>query len=188
MAAYAMRHYGIDSWRLQGPHVIVEHYTASDSFSSAWNSFASNTPDPELHELPGDCAHFIVDRDGTIYQLVRLNTMCRHTVGLNYTAIGIEHVGTSDQQILHDRRQLHASLRLTLWLAQHFRIRLANIIGHNESLGSPYHRELYAPWRCQTHADWKRADMTIYRRDLRRLARRYGLKLGPGPRLRPTGC
>jgi beta-N-acetylhexosaminidase len=188
MAAYAKRHYGIDTWRLQGPHVIVEHYTASDSFSSAWNNFASDTPDPELHELPGDCAHFIVDRDGTIYQLVRLNTMCRHTVGLNYTAIGIEHVGTSDQQILHDRRQLQASLRLTLWLAQRFHVKLANIIGHNESLSSPYHRELYAPWRCQTHADWKRAGMTIYRRDLRRLAARYGLKLGPGPRLRPTGC
>jgi N-acetylmuramoyl-L-alanine amidase len=188
MAGYAKRHYGIDTWRLQGPHVIVEHYTGSDSFSSAWNTFASNTPDPELHELPGDCAHFIVDSDGTIYQLVPLNTMCRHTVGLNYTAIGIEHVGTSDQQILHDRRQLDASLRLTLWLAQRFHIELANIIGHNESLSSRYHRELYAPWRCQTHADWQRADMTIYRRDLRRLAGRYGLALGPGPPLRPTRC
>ena len=188
MAAYAKHHYGIDTWRLQGPHVIVEHYTASDSFSAAWNTFAADTPDPELHELPGDCAHFIIDRDGTIYQLVRLNTMCRHTVGLNYTAIGIEHVGTSDQQILHDRKQLRASLRLTLWLAQRFHIKLANIIGHNESLSSPYHRERYAPWRCQTHQDWKRADMIIYRTDLRRLAAKYGIRLGPQPRLRSTGC
>jgi N-acetylmuramoyl-L-alanine amidase len=188
MAAYATRHYGIDTWRLQGPHVIVEHYTASNSFSAAWNAFAADTPDPELHELPGDCAHFIIDRDGGIYQLVRLNTMCRHTVGLNYTALGIEHVGTSDQQILHDRKQLAASLRLTLWLAQRFRIKLANIIGHNESLSSPYHRERYAPWRCQTHQDWKRADMMIYRDDLRRLAAKYGIRLGPQPRLRPTGC
>ena len=35
----------------------------------------------------------MIDRDGTIYQLVPLAIMCRHTVGLNYTAIGIEHVG-----------------------------------------------------------------------------------------------
>jgi N-acetylmuramoyl-L-alanine amidase len=188
MAAYAKRHYGIDTWRLQGPHVIVEHYTASNSFSAAWNAFDADTPDPELHELPGDCAHFIIDRDGAIYQLVRLNTMCRHTVGLNYTALGIEHVGTSDKQILHDRKQLAASLRLTLWLAQRFRIKLANIIGHNESLSSPYRRERYAPWRCQTHQDWKRADMMIYRDDLRRLAAKYGIRLGPQPRLRPTGC
>ena len=35
MAAYARRHYGINSWRLQQPHVIVEHYTVSSTFSSA---------------------------------------------------------------------------------------------------------------------------------------------------------
>ena len=32
-AAYAQRHYGIDTWRLEHPHVIVEHYTASNSFA-----------------------------------------------------------------------------------------------------------------------------------------------------------
>ena len=63
--------------------MIVEHYTAADSFSSAWDTFARDTPDGELGELPGTCAHFVVDRDGTIYQLVPLTTMCRHTVGLN---------------------------------------------------------------------------------------------------------
>ena len=94
--------------------------------------------------------------------------MCRHTVGLNYTAIGIEHVGTSDAQILHDPQQLAASLKLTLWLMTQFHISLGNVIGHSESLTSPYHRELYAPWRCQTHADWLHADMTMYRTGSRR--------------------
>ena len=84
MAAYAQRHYGIRTWRLTAPKVIVEHYTASDSFSSAYNTFAADVADSELHELPGTCAHFVIDRDGTIYQLVALTTMCRHTVGLNY--------------------------------------------------------------------------------------------------------
>ena len=187
-AAYAKRHYGIDAWRLQRPHVIVAHYTSSNSFSSTWNAFAANRPDTELGELPGDCAHFVIDTDGTIYQLVPLSVMCRHTVGLNYTAIGIEHVGTSDQQILHNRRQLQASLSLTLWLMQRYHITLANVIGHNESLSSPYHRELYAPWRCQTHGDWNRADMLVYRNDLRALDRRYGLRLGRQPERRPTHC
>src|SRR4051812_37907048 len=99
-AAYAARHYGLRTWRLTHPHVIVEHYTASTSFSAAWNTFGRDTPDVELHELPGTCAHFVIDGDGTIYQLVPLGTICRHTVGLNWTAIGIEHVGTSDAQIL----------------------------------------------------------------------------------------
>jgi N-acetylmuramoyl-L-alanine amidase len=186
MAAYAKRHYGLSTWRLRHPHVIVEHYTASDSFSSAWNTFAANAPD--LGELPGDCAHFVIDRDGTVYQLVRLDTMCRHTVGLNWTAFGIEHVGTSDAEILSDPRQLDASLRLTLWLMATYGIQLRNVIGHNESLTSPYHRERVASWRCQTHADWNRADMRVYRADLARLARRYGVPLGPAARPVTPSC
>jgi N-acetylmuramoyl-L-alanine amidase len=168
MAAYAEKHYGIHSWRLH-PRVIVEHYTASNSFSAAWNTFAANTPDPELHELPGDCAHFIIDRNGRIYQLVRLDVMCRHTVGLNYVAIGIEHVGTSDAEILHDRAQLRSSLELTAWLVDRFHIKIRNVIGHNESLSSPYHKELYKQWAHQTHADWNHADMDVYRAKLRAL-------------------
>jgi N-acetyl-anhydromuramyl-L-alanine amidase AmpD len=170
-AAYAERHYGLRTWRLAQPHVIVEHYTANDSFSATWNTFASDAPDPELHEEPGTCAHFVVDTDGTIYQLVPLSTICRHTVGLNWTAIGIEHVGTSDSSILRNPRQLAASQRLTLWLMSRFHISLPNVIGHSESLTSPYHRERYAAWRCQTHGDWTHADMDLYRAKLRALAR-----------------
>jgi beta-N-acetylhexosaminidase len=167
-AQYAQRHYGIDSYVLH-PKVIVEHYTATTTFSSAWNTFAADVPDPELGELPGTCAHFIVDRDGTIYQLVPLDVMCRHTVGLNYAAIGIEHVGTSDGEILQDAAQMRSSLELTAWLMWRYHISLANVIGHSESLTSPYHKELYAPWRRQTHADWQHADMNVYRARLRAL-------------------
>jgi N-acetylmuramoyl-L-alanine amidase len=180
--AYARRHYDLDTWHLVHPHVIVEHYTGTNSFESAYNTFASDTPDAELGELPGTCAHFVVDQDGTIYQLVRLSTMCRHTVGLNWTAFGIEHVGTSDREILDNSAQLSASLSLTLWLMSAYDIQLRNVIGHNESLTSRYHRENYRPWRCQTHGDWRRADMQIYRAALARRARRFGVPLGPSAR------
>ena len=162
MADYAQRHYGIHSWRLS-PKVIVEHVTATSTFSSAYNTFSRDVPDAELHQLPGTCAHFIIDRDGTIYQLVPLNVMCRHTVGLNYVAIGIEHVGLSDAQVLGDAAQMRSSLALTAWLMGRFHIAMKNVIGHNESLSSPFHKELYAPWRNQTHADWKKPDMEVYR-------------------------
>jgi beta-N-acetylhexosaminidase len=170
-AAYAKRHYGIDDFHLRHPHVIVEHVTVTSTFAQAFNTFSPDVPDRELHELPGTCVHFVVDRDGTIYQLVRLSIMCRHTVGLNWTAIGIEHVGFSDAQILHDRRQLAASLKLTRWLRCRYGIAVKNVIGHSESLSSPYHRERVARVRNQTHADWSHADMRVYRR---RLARQGG--------------
>jgi beta-N-acetylhexosaminidase len=166
MAAYAKRHYGLSTYRLKDPHVIVEHYTVTSTFQQTWNTFAPDRPDAELHELPGTCSHFVIDRAGTIYQLVPLSTMCRHTVGLNYTAIGIEHVGSSDAEILSDPRQIAASLRLTRWLRCRYGIGVPNVIGHNESLSSPYHRENVARLRTQTHGDWTHADMTTYRRQL----------------------
>jgi N-acetylmuramoyl-L-alanine amidase len=164
MRAYAMRHYGIGDYHLAQPRVIVEHFTGNESYSATFNTFAPDVPDSELHELPGVCSHFVIDRDGTIHQLVPLGLMCRHTVGLNWTAIGIEHVGKSDAEVLHDRAQLQASLRLTRWLQARFQIATRDVIGHNESLSSPYHRERVARLRTQTHDDFNRADMQVYRR------------------------
>lgn len=166
MAAYAQRHYGIADYHLRHPKAIVEHYTAGPTAASAIATFTPDVADSELHELPGVCAHFVIDRDGTIYQLVPVAIMCRHTVGLNYTAIGIEHAGFSDQDVLNNPRQLASSLALTRWLRCRYGIPVANIIGHNESLSSPYHHELVASLRTQTHGDWTRADMNIYRSKL----------------------
>jgi beta-N-acetylhexosaminidase len=171
MAAYARRHYGINTYRLRAPKVIVEHVAQSPTFAATYNTFAPDVPDVELHELPGVCSHFVIDTDGTIYQLVSLRLMCRHTVGLNHTAIGIEHVGTSDQQVLANRRQLTASLALTRYLRCHYRVRLADVIGHNESLTSPFHHERVARLRTQTHADMNHAHMQTYRRALGRACR-----------------
>jgi N-acetylmuramoyl-L-alanine amidase len=160
--AYAKRHYGTATHTLR-PKVIVQHFTASGTFASAFNTFAANAPDVELHERPGVCSHFIVDKDGTIYQLVSLRLICRHTVGLNDRAIGIEHVGFSDAEILGRRRQIRASLRLTRWLQARYGIRTRDVIGHAESLSSPYHHERVARLRRQTHGDFARPAMRRYR-------------------------
>jgi N-acetylmuramoyl-L-alanine amidase len=172
MAAYVRRHYDSfmkPTWRLVDPHVIVIHYTDSPSFGSTFNTFAADVPDPELHELPGTCAHFVIDQAGAIHQLVSLGIMCRHTVGLNWTAIGIEHVGYRDAQVLGDHKQISASLKLVRWLRCRFHIPIRDVIGHNESLSSPYHREDVPSLRSQTHSDFNHADMQIYRGRLRRL-------------------
>ena len=95
--------------------------------------------------------------------------MCRHTVGLNYIAIGIEHVGRSDAQVLGNPRQMAASLRLTRMLQGKYGITTRNVIGHNESLSSPFHRERVARLRTQTHADFPKPAMDVYRRRLGRL-------------------
>jgi N-acetylmuramoyl-L-alanine amidase/Zinc carboxypeptidase len=169
MADYAERHYGIHDFRLRDPKVIIEHYTATSSFAPVFDYFSRNERDPELNELPGVCSHYVIDRDGTIYRLVPTSIMCRHTVGLNWTAIGIEHVGESDAQVMGNRRQLAASLRLTRALQGRFGIATRNVIGHNENRESPFHRERVARLRTQTHADFPKAVMDGYRRRLNAL-------------------
>jgi N-acetylmuramoyl-L-alanine amidase len=159
---YARRHAGVDTHLLRDPKVVVQHFTASNSFSSAFATFASNAPN--LGERPGVCTHFVIDRDGTIHQLVPLALMCRHVVGLNHVAIGIEHVGTSDAQVMGNRRQLDASLRLTRWLQARERIATRDVIGHAESLSSRFHHERVASWRRLTHEDFQPRAMRRYRR------------------------
>lgn len=169
MAAYSERHYGEHEWRLRHPRVIVEHIAVTGSAAAVYNTFAPDTPDVELGELPNVCSHFVIGSSGRIFQLVNLRTRCRHTVGLNWTAIGIEHVGYADSDLLGNPRELHASLQLTQYLRCHFGIKIKNVIGHAESLSSPFHRELVPSLRTQTHGDMVHASMRVYRRRLRRL-------------------
>jgi N-acetylmuramoyl-L-alanine amidase len=166
MRAYARRHYDINSYVLTKPKVIVEHVAVASSAAATRNTFVPDRPDPELNELPGTCSHFVVDRDGTTYQLVSLKLMCRHTVGLNYTSFGIEHVGSSDAQVMGNSRQLAASLRLTRWLRCRYGIATANVIWHNENRSSRYHRERVARLRDQTHGDFTASTMRSYRSKL----------------------
>jgi N-acetylmuramoyl-L-alanine amidase len=169
MATYSQRHYGERTWRLKRPRVIVEHWAEAGSAAAVYNTFAPDVPDPELHELPNVCAHFVVSGSGRIYQLVSLGIRCRHTVGLNWTAIGIEHTGFSDGEVLANRRQMRASLRLSRYLRCRFQIKLRSVIGHAESLSSPYHRERVASLRGQTHGDWRHRSMQVYRHRLQQL-------------------
>jgi N-acetylmuramoyl-L-alanine amidase len=169
MAAYSERHYGTYQWRLRAPKVIVEHMAVTSTAAAVYNTFAPDVPDVELHELPNVCSHFVISGSGRVFQLVNLRTRCRHTVGLNWTAIGIEHAGFADSDVLDDPNQFHASLRLTQYLRCHFGIPVHDVIGHAESLSSPYHHELVPSLRTQTHGDWRHSSMRVYRRALRQL-------------------
>jgi N-acetylmuramoyl-L-alanine amidase len=169
MAAYSKHHYGQYKWRLNNPQLIVEHYAAAGSISAIFNTFRTDQPDVEFHELPNVCSHFAVSATGDVYKFVPPTIRCRHVVGLNYTAIGIEHVGFSDQDILNRPAQLNGSLQFTQWLRCRFGIPVSQVIGHNESLSSPFYKELDPRFQGQTHGDWNYADMQIYRSDLTKL-------------------
>lgn len=186
MARYSKRHYGGKAFKLTNPRVIVEHFTDGPTMMSAWWTMANNTPN--LGERPGVCAHFIIDPKGRIYSIVPVRLRCRHTIGLNQTAIGIEHVGFSDHQVMSRHRQHRASQRLTLWLMARFDIPVKNVIGHGESLMSPLRHEKYKSWKCNTHVDFSHPTMRRYRHQIRAKAKAQGIRTGSKPHWVDIGC
>lgn len=176
MANYSHRHYGKRTWRLRDPRVIVLHYTATSTYGPVHNTFAANSP--ALGERPGVCAQFVVEKDGTIHQLTRLNVRCRHTVGLNHTAIGIEMVQQSkpsthgsDRAILNRKRQIRAATRLTAWLKQRYRIGMKDVIGHAMANGSRHFKDREG-WR-NDHVDWLESDVRKYRKIVAKVIRKH---------------
>lgn len=93
---YQFKHYGIQSESIQiEPRMIVLHWTETRNLIDAFASFNSPLLNsrPELPDKLNVSAQYLVDRDGTIYQLMPADWMARHVIGLNHSSIGIENVG-----------------------------------------------------------------------------------------------
>ncbi len=135
------------------PKVIVVHYTAGTTLQGAFNTFAPETlggrPDLEGAGALNVGIQFIVDYDGTIYQVQPDNYFGRHCIGLNHSAIGIENIGRGDiteaglrGETQNDYRltaeQLQSNAHLIRYLKSKYP-EIAILIGHSE------YRELEAP-------------------------------------------
>ena len=71
---------------------------------------------------------YLVDRDGTVYQLMPDNWMARHVIGLNYSSIGIENVGTLGDLT---EAQLKANIELIRQIKRNHPA-IEYLIGHSE--------------------------------------------------------
>lgn len=68
--------------RLAKVKYIVCHHTGTDSVNSTIDWFMSKTSQRS--------AHFVIDKDGTIYQMVELERAAWHCKGNNQNSVGIE--------------------------------------------------------------------------------------------------
>jgi len=164
MAAYSLRHYGSSTATLD-PSLVVLHFTASttDPFGGFAIDAAAAGPAGSKKELPGTCAHFVVLQNGTIEQFVPLNLMCRHTIGLNDQAIGIEMVEkTSVSAIFHRPLQINAALKLVAALGTALNIDNAHVIGHASANAYPTFHDL-AGWK-NDHTDWNATQVQRFRK------------------------
>jgi hypothetical protein len=116
------------------PKMIILHWTGIPSFTSTWNYFNRTRAEAGRAELAAAgevnvSAQFLVDRDGTIYQLMPENWMARHCIGLNHVAIGVENVGDGEKSPLTPA-QVKANAALVRYLAARYPI--THLIGHME--------------------------------------------------------
>jgi N-acetyl-anhydromuramyl-L-alanine amidase AmpD len=116
------------------PRAIVLHYTVIDSAKETLDYFDSVRVDTERAGLTGAgavnvSAHFLVDRDGTIYRLQPETRFARHCIGLNHLAIGIENVGDAAKCPLTDAQAV-TNAALIRDLAARFPI--THLLGHFE--------------------------------------------------------
>ena len=146
--------------------MIVLHFTAGATWTSARDTFVADVVN--LGELPGTCSHYVIDRDGTVYSLVPVTIRCRHTIGLNDQAIGIEMVqpagpsgAWADQQILARPAQVGAALSLVRQLQATYGIPTSSVIGHAMANGDPHFHDRLG-WR-NDHVDWQAPDVAQFR-------------------------
>ncbi|HUR37026.1 MAG TPA: peptidoglycan recognition family protein [Terriglobales bacterium] len=140
------------------PKMIILHHTAINTFDATWKYFNNVRAEAARTQLAsaGDVnvsAHFVVDRDGTIYRLMPETWMARHSIGLNHVAIGIENVGDGDKFPLTDA-QVEANIALVRYLKGKYPA-IEYLIGHHEYRkmekmeGTPLFLELDPKYRNQ---------------------------------------
>ncbi len=127
------------------PRIIVLHWTAIPTLEQSFDVM-----NPAL--LPGArsgiagasslnvAAQFLVDRDGVIFRQLPETAFARHTIGLNYCAIGVENVGGSNAPLTEE--QLEANVALIRYLKKKYNIEY--VIGHHEYksfIGHPLWKE-----------------------------------------------
>jgi len=163
--AYAELHYGEFYREKYGspvfpgmeidPKVIVVHYTAGATLQNAFDTFGPETLGgrPYLNQSGAVNVgiQYIIDYDGTIYQMQPEDSFGRHVIGLNHSAIGFENIGQGDitepalqGDVQYDNRLTLAQLKSNITLIRYLKSKYSDIeilIGHSEyrDLEDPSH-------------------------------------------------
>lgn len=150
---YIRTHYKISPKDIRiTPKIIVVHHTGIDSLEKSFKKMFPSTlsSDRKYIAKSGNLnvsAHFLIDKDGTVYQLMKDNYMARHVIGLNYSSIGIENVGGENLKDDLTQKQLLANVNLIHYLKKKYST-IEHIIGH------------YEYQNFETHELWLEKDKT----------------------------
>lgn len=114
---YILRHYGAAGPGIElTPLLIVVNWTDTGTLEEAYEKFrpsmlprSSNppiAPDGEVNYS----THYLIDRDGTIFNLMKDFQIARHMVGLDRQALGIANVGSANVPLTPAQAEATAQL------------------------------------------------------------------------------
>jgi N-acetylmuramoyl-L-alanine amidase len=113
---YTLLHYGKDIEKII-PRMIVLHWTAADNWEGTYNYFYPAENDDIGDGRLNVASHYLVARDGRIFQLTPETALNRHAIGYNWCAIGVENVGGVDGEEDLTEAQVQANIALIRYLA-----------------------------------------------------------------------
>ena len=115
------------------PKIIVLHFTGFGNIKTIHEYFNAPTIEESRKVNKKVSAlnvgsHYLIDRDGTIYQLIPDTLLARHVIGLNYCAIGVENIGSEKEPLTE--AQIISNAKLVRYLTTKYKIEY--LIGHEE--------------------------------------------------------
>lgn len=131
--SYVKQHYGLSDPYMV-PKGIVIHFTALPDLRSSLDVFRPDTISSKRKYVKkyGQLnvgAHYLIDTNGGIYQMLPDTFIGRHTIGFNSSCIGIENVGLDENQLT--TKQLEANCYLVLELKKKYST-INYLFGHHE--------------------------------------------------------
>ena len=112
---YNKENYGISSYKLDTPRIIVVHYTAIDDLDATLNLFKKDNIASSRDYIKDFSSlnvgiHYVVNKDGHIFHLMPDTIVARHLIGFNHVSLGIENISKDSTDLTSAQVESDAKL------------------------------------------------------------------------------
>lgn len=112
---YNKENYGINSYKLDTPRIIVVHYTAIDDLDATLNLFKQDNIASSRDYIKDFSSlnvgiHYVVNKDGHIFHLMPDTIVARHLIGFNHVSLGIENISKDSTDLTGEQVESDAKL------------------------------------------------------------------------------
>ena len=128
------RLYGRDTTKLY-PTMVVMHFTVVDDAEMIIQAFSRPSSIAVGNQRPATSlisVHYMVDKDGTIYQLAEEDRTTTGTYGVDYCALAIEMVAKDEKDLMSRPLQLLAAFSLADRLLKKYDLPVWRVFSHQE--------------------------------------------------------